>query len=136
MAFTWGLIIPKGVEYIHIFCLQMIPFFFVIILESFVIYLASFNLIGFKVNVGKSELVPVGEMSNLAALANVLYCKIGSMRMTYLGIPLGANYKATSIWDPILERMEWKLSSWKRLYLSKGGRLTLLKSTLSSLSTY
>ena len=25
---------------------------------------------------------------------------------------------------------------WKRLYLSKGGRLTLLKSTLSNLPTY
>ncbi|KAL4609930.1 hypothetical protein ACB092_08G016100 [Castanea dentata] len=32
--------------------------------------------------------------------------------------------------------MEKKLSSWKRLYLSKGGRLTSLKSTLSSLPTY
>ena len=32
--------------------------------------------------------------------------------------------------------MEKKLSGWKRLYLSKGGRLTLLKSTLSSLPTY
>ena len=30
----------------------------------------------------------------------------------------------------ILERMDKKLSGWKRLYLSKGGRLTLLKSTL------
>ena len=28
-----------------------------------------------------------------------------------------------------------KLAGWKRLYLSKGGRLTLLKSTLSSLPT-
>ena len=28
------------------------------------------------------------------------------------------------------------ISGWKRLYLSKGGRLTLLKSTLSSLTTY
>ena len=32
--------------------------------------------------------------------------------------------------------MEKKLSGWKQLYLSKGGRLTLLKSTLSSLLTY
>ena len=31
--------------------------------------------------------------------------------------------------------MEKNLSGWKRLYLSRGGRLTLLKSTLSSLST-
>ena len=28
------------------------------------------------------------------------------------------------------------MSSWKRLYLSKGGRLTLLKSILSSFPTY
>ena len=56
--------------------------------------------------------------------------------MTYLGMPLGSSYKSPSIWNPILERMEKKLSGWKRLYLSKGGRLTLLKSTLSSLPTY
>ena len=32
--------------------------------------------------------------------------------------------------------MDKKLSGWKRLYLSNGGRLTLLKSTPSSLPTY
>ena len=32
--------------------------------------------------------------------------------------------------------MERKLFGWKRIYLSKGGRLMLLKSTLSSLPTY
>ena len=41
-----------------------------------------------------------------------------------------------SIWNPILEKFHGKLARWKKLYLSKGGRLTLLKSTLSSLSTY
>ena len=56
--------------------------------------------------------------------------------MIYLGMSLGTLYKTTSIWNPILERMEKKLSGWKRLYLSKGSRLTLLKSTLSSLPTY
>ena len=56
--------------------------------------------------------------------------------MIYLGMPLGSPYKTTAIWNPILERLEKKLSGWKRLYLSKGGRLTLLKSTLSSLPTY
>ena len=53
--------------------------------------------------------------------------------MTYLGLPLGANFKSKSIWDPILEKMERKLSGWQRMYLSKGGRVTLIKSTLSSL---
>ena len=51
-------------------------------------------------------------------------------------MPLGTLYKTPSIWNLILERMDKKLLGWKRLYLSKGGRLTLLKSTLSSLPTY
>ncbi|XP_050280616.1 uncharacterized protein LOC126721610 [Quercus robur] len=89
-----------------------------------------------KVNVGKSEIVSVGEVGNLDALAHILCCKVGCLPMSYLGMPLGAHYKNSSIWNPIIERIEKKLASWKQLYLSKGGRLTLLKSTLSSLPTY
>ena len=47
-------------------------------------------------------------------------------------MPLGASHNSPSIWNTILE----KLAGWKKLYLSKGGRLILLKSTLSSLPTY
>ena len=85
---------------------------------------------------GKSEVVPIGEVSNIHNLANILHCRVGSFPMIYLGMPLDTSYKTISIWNPILERMEKKLAGWKRLYLSKGGRLTLLKSTLSSLPTY
>ena len=84
----------------------------------------------------KSEIVPIGEVCNIQSLANILQCIVGSLPMIYLGMPLETLYKTASIWNPILEGMEKKLSRWKRLYLSKGGRLTLLKSTLSSLSTY
>jgi hypothetical protein len=35
-----------------------------------------------------------------------------------------------------IEKMERHLAGWKRLYLSKGGRITLIKSTLSNLPTY
>jgi hypothetical protein len=51
-------------------------------------------------------------------------------------MPLRASYKAVAIWNPILEKLERRLSGKQKLYLSKGGRLTLLKSTLSSLPTY
>ena len=50
--------------------------------------------------------------------------------------PLRASHKSPSIWNPILEKFHGKLAGWKKLYLSKGGRLTLLKSMLSSLPTY
>ena len=89
-----------------------------------------------KVNTGTSEIVLVGEVGNIDALATILRCRVGSLPMKYLGMPLGTPYKIASIWNPILERIEKKLSGWKCLYLSKGGRLTLLKSTLSSLPTY
>ena len=91
---------------------------------------------GLKVNVGKSEIAPVGEVNNLVALASILQCRVGSLPMKFLGMLLGTSFKTASIWNPILEKMQKKLSGWKRLYLSKGGRLTLLKSTLSSLPMY
>jgi hypothetical protein len=56
--------------------------------------------------------------------------------MKYLGLPLGAHYKATSIWIAILKKWKRCLAGWKRLYFSKGGRLTLIKSTLSNLPMY
>ena len=91
---------------------------------------------GLKVNIGKSEIVSVGEVNNLDALTNIFQCKVGSLPMKYLGMPLGTSFKTASIWNHILEKMEKKLSGWKCLYLSKGVGIMLLKSTLSSLPTY
>jgi hypothetical protein len=54
--------------------------------------------------------------------------------MKYLGLLLGASYKG--IWNGVNEKMEGWLVGWKKLYLSKAGRLTLAKSTLSNLPTY
>ena len=85
---------------------------------------------------GKSEIVPVGEVGNIDDLAGILCCRVGSLPMKYLGMPLRASFKTASIWNPILEKMEKKLSGWEHLYLSKGDRLTLLKSTLSNLPIY
>ena len=89
-----------------------------------------------KVNVQKSEMVPIGEVDDVHVLVEILGCRVGTLHMSYLGMPLGTSYKSPSIWNPILEIIERKLAKWKKLYLSKGGRLMLLKSTLSSLSTY
>jgi hypothetical protein len=89
-----------------------------------------------RINLGKSEIVPVGPVADVENLVQVLGGRIASLPMKYLGLPLGARYKSKDIWNPILEKMERRLAGWKRSYLSKGGRLTLIKSTLSSLPTY
>ena len=91
---------------------------------------------GLGVNMSKSELVPVGEVMNVSLLVGSLCCRIGSLPMSYLGLPLGASFKASSVWNPIPEKIERRLAGWKKLYLSKGGRITLLKSTLASLPIY
>ena len=99
--------------------------------------LASFGVVsGLHINLAKSELVLVGNVTNVGELVALLGCRQSSLPMTYLGLPLGAKFKDRAIWNFILERMERRLTSWKRLYLSKGGKITLIKSTLSSLPTY
>jgi hypothetical protein len=91
---------------------------------------------GLRVNLQKSEMVPVGYVPNLEALVDVLGCKLSALPMTYLRLPLGAKFNSKMIWNTIIEKIERRLGGWKRLYLSKGGKLTLLKSTLSNLPTY
>ena len=84
----------------------------------------------------KREMVPIGEVDDVHALVDILGYRVGSLLMSYLGMPLGASHNSPSIWNPILEKIERKLAGWKKMYLSKRGRLMLLKSTLSSLPTY
>jgi hypothetical protein len=79
---------------------------------------------GQKVNLGKSELVAVGEVGNVGTLAAYLGCRVAGLPMKYLGLPLGAAYKAASIWNEVTEQMERRLAGWKKLYLSKGGQVT------------
>ena len=89
-----------------------------------------------NINLGKSELVPVGDMPNLHELVEILGYRKSVLPLKYLGLPLGASFKDKTIWNPILEKIERRLAGWKMLYLSKGDKVTFIKSTLSSLPTY
>lgn len=91
---------------------------------------------GLKINLVKSELIPVGEVANVDKLARILHCRVGTLSSRYLGLPLGGPFKSTWVCDVIEERFQKQLAMWKRQYLLEGGKLTLIKSTLSSLSIY
>ena len=61
---------------------------------------------------------------------------MGTLLTTYLGLPLGMRHNATEAWDVVEEKFRKKLVLWKRQHISKGGRLTLIRSTLSNLPIY
>ncbi|RVW65755.1 LINE-1 retrotransposable element ORF2 protein [Vitis vinifera] len=82
---------------------------------------------GLRINLNKSEILPVGCVENAELLAAELGCKVGSLPSTYLGLPLGASHKSVKVWDGVEERMRKKLALWKRQFISKGGRLTLIR---------
>ena len=93
-------------------------------------------MLGLKINLTKSEIIPIGPVTNVLELALELGCKIGSLPMSYLGLPLGAKHKDLGVWDLIEERYRKRLAAWKTQYISKGGRITLIRSTLSNLPIY
>lgn len=99
--------------------------------------LLAFELIsGLRVNFKKSVVVVVGNALYTAECALLFGCRMTSFPMKYLGIPLGNKSKAVGVWDIILQKFQKKLSIWQRRYLSKGGRLMLIKHVLSSLHVY
>ena len=78
----------------------------------------------------------MGRVENIEVLASELGCKVGSLPSTYLGLPLGAPHKSVAVWDGVEERMRKRLALWKRRFISKGGRITLIWRTLVSMSIY
>ena len=92
--------------------------------------------LGLKINLRKSEMLPVGNVPNLKEFAEVLGCKVGAIPTTYLGLLVEAPYKFSKVWEGVEERFQKRLAWWKRQYLSTDRRWTLIKSTLSSLLIY
>ncbi|RVW73630.1 Transposon TX1 uncharacterized 149 kDa protein [Vitis vinifera] len=82
---------------------------------------------GLKVNLSKTEAIPVGEGILMETLASVLGSKIGSLPTSYLGLPLRAPYKATRVWDTVEERFRKRvcarLEKIQRDFLWSGGAL-------------
>ena len=93
-------------------------------------------LLRLQINLGKSNIFPIGGRENVEALTAELHYKSDLLPTTYLGLPLGAPHKSVGIWDLIKERFRRRLAIWKRRYISKGGRVTLIRSTLSNLPIY
>ncbi|XP_028246783.1 uncharacterized protein LOC114424118 [Glycine soja] len=94
-------------------------------------------VLGLKINFAKSGLGAFGvsdEWRNVAA--GYLNCRLFSFPFTYLGVPIGTNPRYCHMWDPIITKCERKLAKWKQRHLLFGGRVTLIKSVLTSIPIY
>lgn len=88
-------------------------------------------LSGLKINLDKSDLIPIARLDHVEELVSELGCKEGKLPATYLGLPLGAPFKAMAA------RVEKTLSKRQRQFIYLflwGWGVTLIKSTLSSLT--
>jgi hypothetical protein len=62
------------------------------------VFFLSFEAIsGLKVNLAKSVLAPMGDVDNMDELAVIWGCGVSSLPLKYLGLSLGALFKAKSI---------------------------------------
>ena len=61
---------------------------------------------GLRVNLDKSELIPVGRVENVEELVEELGCKVGRLLSTYLGMPFGALFKSAAASDRIEETLQ------------------------------
>ena len=132
---------PNGVVISHlqyaddtiIFCPPKVEFLCNIKKTLIAFHIAS----GLGVNFHKSALygINVDELW-LSHTADLLLCRTGSLPFTYLGLPIGGNISRRAAWEPVIDRMKNKLAAWNGKLLSIGGRLTLIKASLSSLPLY
>ncbi|XP_057425982.1 uncharacterized protein LOC130719377 [Lotus japonicus] len=100
--------------------------------------LRCFELVsGLKVNFSKSKLAGISVAGNLLRrYAAVMNCRIMSVPFSYLGLPVGGSPCRLSFWDPVILRIQKKLSNWRRNSLSFGGRICLIRSVLASIPLY
>ncbi|GJS57893.1 RNA-directed DNA polymerase, eukaryota [Tanacetum coccineum] len=96
-------------------------------------YLAS----GLKINFYKSKLMGVGVNSNeVESIENLVGCSTFSTPFKYLGVIVGDNMSRLKPWEDVISKVSNRLSNWKLKTLSIGGRLTLIKSVISSIPLY
>ncbi|XP_071695782.1 uncharacterized protein [Rutidosis leptorrhynchoides] len=95
------------------------------------------NISGLKVNFRKSKLYGIGtSTTETEQMACYMNCSAGHTPFSYLGLPIGVPTSHASSWQPIVEKFDKRLSDWAAKSISFGGRLTTIKSILSSIPLY
>jgi hypothetical protein len=92
---------------------------------------------GLKVNFWKSCVMGINVPEDFLGMAsNFLNCRIGSIPFKYLLLPVGANPRSLSTWEPMLNVVRGRLGSWANKYVSLGGRIVLINAVLNAIPIF
>lgn len=81
-----------------------------------------------KVNYGKSQMISINVSNEkMVQLASTFGCQIGTMRFTYLGLPMGTTKPRVDDFVPMMNRVERRLSACSTWYLTRAGWRCLIQ---------
>ncbi|KAK2420573.1 hypothetical protein QL285_031284 [Trifolium repens] len=92
---------------------------------------------GLKVNFSKSCLIGINVEDDFLNMGtDFLNCKRGVAPFKYLGLPVGANPRKFSTWEPMLKVIRGRLGSWGNKHISLGGRIVMINAVLSAIPVF
>lgn len=92
---------------------------------------------GLGINFDKSSWIPINiEPNHISIVSAILGCRQTNFLIIYLGLPLTITQPSKALFMPLIEKIESRLEGWKGRFISRGGRLLLMNSVLSSIPIY
>lgn len=107
-------------------------------LISFKLILCLFSSIsGLLHNFKKSSFIPINVAPlDLPWVKSVMGCPQTNFPIVYLGMPISIKRPNKEHFIPLIEKIERRMQGWQSRLLSRGGRLVLVQTVLSSIPTY
>lgn len=92
---------------------------------------------GLQINYAKSSFVQFHlNQQDIRMVKLILECQQEELPITYLGMPLTTKKPTRQVLMPLIENFGKRLQGWRGKLISRGGRLQLVNSVLSSLPIY
>ncbi|GJR22294.1 RNA-directed DNA polymerase, eukaryota [Tanacetum coccineum] len=92
---------------------------------------------GLKINFHKSKLMGISTRpKEVDAAATTMGCLIYTTPFVHLGVKVRGAMSRIKSWDDVVSKVSSRLSKWKLKTLLIGGRLTLIKSVLTTIPLY
>lgn len=92
---------------------------------------------GLQINFDKSSFYPINlDPDETLMVAVVMQCNQTQLPISYLGMPLTIRKPCKQDFIPLIEKIEARIEGWTAKLLSKGGRVQLINSVLSSVPIY